>query len=512
MLFKKPDKLTPAIVMVADRTLTANYKIIFEGMFGTMQSTKVPEFMMRNVVAPPMPYSKDGRALAVPLGMRRIEAILLSEGVVGRDDIVCTTPEALGDLLGEWVKLVIVSSSDPLGRGMSNTTTDNFWDGELYTKYWTAAMMRQIRQAKQRYGFEVLVGGAGAWQWANDTQETEQQGIDYIYEGYFEPAGVSFVCDILRGGQNVRHIREKDCGVDKIKPIVAASLCGIIELSRGCGKGCNFCSMANQRMEHLSKDIILSDIETNVRDGMQSVVSGSEDFFRYGARGFKPDPDKLISLLEDMKCIRGLGFMQIDHGNISTILQYSDEQLKEIRALLSWEKKSDYLWVNMGVESASGKLVHANSPGKTAPFEPESWEDMVKETADKMTRCGYFPVFSLILGLPGETPADVQKTINLVKYLEKRSCVIFPIFYEPIEAGKKFSDKRFTLSRMTRAHLELYSRCYEINFRQVPAMFWDNQRAGGVSWARRALIRILGKFEVRAWRKAFEQVGNNLKG
>jgi radical SAM superfamily enzyme YgiQ (UPF0313 family) len=168
---------------------------------------------------------------------------------------------------------------------------------------------------------------------------------------------------------------------------------------------------------------------------MPAVMSGSEDFFRYGAVGWRVDYDKLHALLSALRSVRGVSFMQIDHANISSVMQLTDDQLREVRRLLTWREHTDYLWVNMGVESASGRLVRANGPAKIAPYRPDDWEHLVREAAAKMERTGFVPVFSVILGLPGETRADVSATLRLVRDQSKRRCVVFPIFHEPVLAA-----------------------------------------------------------------------------
>lgn len=373
-------------------------------------------------------------------------------------------------------------------------------------------MLEGLAEPKKKYGFKIVAGGAGAWQWAYDPAERERLGIDVVFEGYFEGAGPGLFSDLMNGRDAERDICEKKTAIEKVQPIAGASMLGIIELSRGCGRGCKFCSMSSKKMEHLPSDTILADLETNVAGGVRSVVSGSEDFFRYGAAGLKPDFEKLHALLSQMKQVKGLSFMQIDHGNVTSVMQLSDEELTEIRELLTWEKKSDYLWVNMGVESANGQLVAANCPGKISPFRPEDWEDIVREAAERMTRNGFFCVFSVILGLPGETPDDIARTLKLCSDLGKKRAVIFPIFYEPLSDEEIKAGNRFTLSRMRLDHLELYRTCYEINFRAVPRLFVDNQRAGGVSWAKINLMQLLGKGEVFSWRRTFKRLRKQLAG
>jgi hypothetical protein len=261
-------------------------------------------------------------------------------------------------------------------------------------------------------------------------------------------------------------------------------------------------------MAHLPLGTILADLQTNARAGVRAAVLGSEDFFRYGAAGPAVRFEKLRELLLEAGKVEGISLLQIDHANVSSIVQLSLEQLREVRSLLVGRRRVELPWVNIGVESANGELVQTNSPGKVAPFRAEDWGSMVRQVAARVAEAGFFPVFSLVLGLPGECAEDVRRTISLVRELAARPASIFPIFYEPLPG--RGADERFGVAKVGPEHLELLRVSYEANFRWVPRLFTDNQWAAGVGWTRRTVFQCLGRGQVPLWRRRFRKLKKGL--
>jgi len=499
----------PAVVLLADPTLSARYRVLFEGIFATAQTTRVPGWLMRHVLAPPARVDAAGRARTAPLGVRRVEAALLDAGALGPEEVAVTTPQAVGRLLGPWTRVVGVSSSDPLGQGMSNTTTRAFSRGMLYTRLWTDRLMRRLAEARRLYGFRVVAGGAGAWQYVHHPADAARHGVDTVFEGYAEGDGLARLLAMLQGEEPPARVRSRATAAGAARPIRSPATMGIVELSRGCGNGCRFCLMADRRMEHLPEETILADVETNVAAGARALVSGSEDFFRYGAEGRRVRFERLHRLLARMEPVRRGALVQIGHANITSVLQLEVADLAEIRRLLASDPDARHLWVNLGLESASGRLVAANGPGKIAPFDPDDWPAMALEAADRLRRAGFFPLFSVILGLPGETPDDLARTRRLVERLGQGPAAVFPVFHEPVRPDR--DGPGFDLDAMTRRHLDLYAACYEMNFRWIPRLYWDNQWAGGVSWTRRAVAQMLGRAEIRMWRRRFRRLRRTME-
>lgn len=488
------------VVLTADRTLMADYPVLFDGMMGTIQTTTVPEAIMRNIIAPPL-RSNNLAACKAPLGLRRIEASLLNDGF-NRDDVILCTPEEIDQCIGPRTRIVAISSSDPLGRGMSNSTMSDMAGGVLYTHTWYKQLLLQLKEKKQAHGYKIVAGGAGAWQLAQNETARRSLGIDTVVEGYAETQVAPWFHDLVDGRELAPVLNSRSSRETEIPSIYGPTSMGVVEISRGCGKGCQFCTIASEKMIHVPIDVVASDVERNVERGVTSICALSEDFLRYGGDSRTPvNPPVLKSLIRRLREVKPLKLIQIDHTNIISVAHYSDDDLREVHDLLVQGQRHDYLWVNLGVETASGELLDMNQKGgKIRPFKPAEWGELCDQQIRRLIRAGYFPLVSLIMGLPGETPDDVAKTVRWIENLYHERLVIFPIFYSPVIPGL---GRHFKIEDMTPAHWRLFRLAYNLNFKWIPKMYWDNQTGAGASLFRRLFIQFTGQFQVLQWKMKF---------
>jgi radical SAM superfamily enzyme YgiQ (UPF0313 family) len=256
--------------------------------------------------------------------------------------------------------------------------------------------------------------------------------------------------------------------------------------------------MGRERMQDLPEETILSDVRTNLDAGLSSIGAISEDLLRYGGDGVRPRPERLLALLRRMREIDDVGLIQTDHANIASVGDWSDEQLASLRSLMVGRTGARHPWMNLGVETAAGELLARNGSAKLGEVPPAEWGEFAAEQLRRLIRAGFMPMASIMLRLPGETDADVQRTLDWVEGLAGEPLMIFPVLYAPIDG----SDAP-TAADLTTDHWRLVQRCYDFNFREVPRMFFDGQTAAGVPLGRRLALQALGYGQVALWSALF---------
>ena len=488
------------VVLTADRTLMGDYPTLLDGMMGTIQTTAgAPELVMRRFLSPRIPH-RDGRALKAPLGLRRIEALLHADGL-SENQVAIVPPEELAGAIGPATRVVGVSSGDPLGQGMSNTTMIALCKGSLYTARWYAELMSEIRWLRESNpGFRVLAGGPGAWQLANQPKLAAELGIDTIFTGYAERDGAKLFRRLIDGEAVEPVVQGARAELEDIPPILGATSMGVVEISRGCGRGCGFCTLAHEPMFHLPVEHVVADADTNLRAGVQSLALISEDFLRYGSTTTEVEPEALLTLLRSVRILPELRMIQVDHVNVSSVMQYTPGQLREVREAMTAGARHEQPWVNMGVESASGELMmKAGLGGKVHPFSADQWPLLCERAVLRLIEAGFVPMVSLVMGLPGETVEHVEQTIELIRRFFGRRLVVFPIFYAPLDPA----EHAFGLEDMTPQHWRLFRMSYDLNFQWIPPMFWDNHRAAGAPMWRRLFIQSAGQVQKLQWKLKF---------
>ena len=201
----------------------------------------------------------------------------------------------------------------------------------------------------------------------------------------------------------------------------------------------------------------------------------------------------------------GMGIDVLTGGNHTfdkrELLPFLNQELREIRRLMVGDDYPDGLvWLNLGVETASGSLLAANGGrAKMGACDPGNWDEGCLEQVRRLSALGYFPMVSLVMGLPGETRLDIERTLRWLETLGDLRAAVFPVFHAPLEVNQP----RFGIRDMTPAHWRLFRACYGLNFKWIPRLFWDNQTRGGVSLTWRLMVQMLGWGQEWWWKLLF---------
>ena len=436
------------------------------------------DWSIKNDVAP------DGRAMYVPHGLRIVESLLL-ERFSPQDVAVCYTDQ-LGLFVGDETRVVGVHAHNPLGITFATDIYPAFYGREVEPvnafEFRRLILHPALRQHKPH--LKVIVGGPGAWQIEKKNLQDEWQ-IDCLVDGEAEDFVLPLFEAAVRGEVLPRKVEGHSPKLNQIPRIRHRSTFGTVEITRGCGRGCQFCSVALRGGKSIPLDQILDNVRVQVAEGADTILFTTEDLFLY-EQGPKFDTNipALKKLFESVAAVPGVKHISLTHGTISPAVRDPqvieelspiavDKAVNQHRASTHHDQRYQHMFV--GIETGSIRLFNQYMKGKAYPYRPEQWPDVVLKGMEILNKHNWFPICTFILGLPGETRQDTKDSLDLLYALKDAKWCVIPTLFVPLEdtrLGTKASAKLFDLTDL---QWEFFFTCWRYN-----VDFWRKQAS--VQW------------------------------
>lgn len=454
------------IVITSDRTMMSTYNGgVILGFAAIMPESIVPGWALYRFFCPPVGARSEGSAVLASCGMRRMEAALIEDGFTP-DDIMVAHPDYLDMVVGSDTRIVSITHDDPMGRVAYHEIERMVDRGAPHNRSEFIKLVRHPAILSHKPA--VVVGGSGAWE--IDGETADSLGISHVVVGEGEITGAGLFRDIIEGKENPRIL--KGCSVDaaKIPCAAGATICGIVEIGRGCGRGCSFCLPTTVEPRSRPLDDIIRDVNTNVRSGQRHILLHSEDVFRFKGHGVNVNREAVLELFRKVKGVAGVSDIDITHTALATAY-HNQELVPQISEIAGIGSTQEYMSAWVGIETGSPKLIARHMAGKPKPAHPEDWQDIVRGAYGLFRDNSWVPIASLVLGLPGETEDDVMDTLELIHDLRDCQSMVFPLFFISM-GGTRLSDNRsFTGDDCTPEHWMLIGECLEHNLRHMKSLF-----------------------------------------
>src|SRR4030043_311368 len=264
----------------------------------------------------------------------------------------------------------------------------------------------------QRYKPKIIVGGAGAWQ-LERKDIMRSYGLDCVVIGESETIVTELFTKAAKG-ENIPTIVHcnPNIALEEIPTIKHASIYGCVEISRGCGRNCQFCTPTMQQRMTFSIDKIMKEVAVNVKEGNGRITLTTEDIFLYGAKdnGVIPNKEAVIALLKEVSSYPGVTAVPPAHMSPPPAVN-TPSLIKEAAEILierNWQgyRGKPIVTVGTGVETGSVRLMRKYMAGEQLPFWPGEWGELVPQAFGILNDNNWFPLATLILGLPEENEDD----------------------------------------------------------------------------------------------------------
>jgi hypothetical protein len=436
-------------------------------------------------------YNDDGTARYMPAGVRVLEASLLRR--YSPDDMVCCYPDDVDKFIGPRTRVVAISTHNPLGVTFAAGVYTSIFGSskQPINAFYARKLFATVKGNPHRPSFQVMVGGSGGWQ-ISQTNSWEELGVDCVVEGRSESDQVFELFDAaIRGDRlpqkiDVHHPQSRD-GI--IFPDKRTTF-GVVEMTTGCGRRCQFCVPDLNPQIDLPRDKILAHVRANVRDGNKQISLATEDMFIWGQVHTKtpfyfPNREALVDLYTSVVNTPGVEQHVLSHATIAPavvdpimIEQITDAVMEKSPIhipVLSKHPKKKALVPLIGLETGSIARAKAIMPSKAVPFPIEEWQSVVIRGLEVLNKNNWFPAMTLIIGSPNETDDDVRATLDVIYEVERRGLFAFfiPSIFTPLHDTRMEKSKGVSETReLTPLQWQLMMKCWKMNLRPGNASWW----------------------------------------
>ena len=458
------------VVLTASATeMSEFYNNPFVAFVAGFPKGPVPLWFLRKTLYPPGDRNSEGRAKYAPYGLRKVEALLLENGF-DESEVTVVHPFDLDTFVGPDTKVVGISSMDPTGMGFVSKTYSSLVGGG---ESMNAIEFRELvtHQNILKHKPKAIVGGFGAWQLERKGL-AESYGIDCVIIGEAETVVSEVFRKAVNGEPLPRVVRVKRSPeIDDVPSIRHAAIHGGVEISRGCGRNCQFCTPTMQKKRDMPLERIMKEVEITVKEGGSRITLITEDLFLYGGKNkrFIPNKRAVLKLIESVASYPGVKAIQPSHISLAPVV-HDVEMIQEVAEILiqyHWYShgKKPIVTSETGVETGSVRLMRKYMAGKPLPFKPEQWKQVVSQSFGILNDNDWYPLATLIIGLPDEREEDVIETLELMDDLKDYHAFFVPLLFVPLENCLLMNKRGAELDSLSMARWEFLTRCWEYNIR-----------------------------------------------
>ena len=446
------------VILTSDRGTFTDYGgVSVLGYVACMPNNIVPKLLMDKFFAPPAKYNR-GEPLHVPYPLRKIEASLVNAGI---SDIKIVSPERLEKEVNEDTKVVGINVHDPYGLSPVTFKLTMLFGGQMS---WTARYFEEltdvVRKLKQKYNFRVIIGGPAAWQIGLNKPDF----VDTIFNGEAEIDFPVLVKKSLDGESLPAEITGRMPDINHIPNIIKPGRFGEVQVTRGCPRGCSFCSITPETYRTIPMENVEAEASLYLKNGYKDIEFITDDIMLYGQKKLTVNHDAIVNLFSTVKKM-GARYLTFPHISAPAVLVSPDTlfEISEIGGLKEYGAEAPVV----GLETGSTKIMHKYMNAKPYPWKPEDWKDVIVKATSIMNQASVFPCYTMTIGYPEETEEDLQQSIDIVQSIidSNYTAWIFPLPVIPMTSSRISKNPFPYMEKLPAGYWDLLYEAWKYDFR-----------------------------------------------